>query len=245
MSRSEAKSRRAMQKLGLKAVAGVSRVTIRKSKQVKQGGEERGHRGEAHRRLCARAAGAQRGGGAGKGGGGCRRGLFASPSLKPPTPGGRRRPRRNKPKHTKQLTFVIEPADVFRLGDTFVIFGEAKSDDAAAQQQAALAQQFSMAGMGGGAMGGAMGAMAGAMGSWSSGTGGAGGASTSGAAAVVEEEEDEAEEGEGGAGADEAGVEAKDVELVMTQASVSRARAVKALKASGGDIVSAIMELTA
>jgi nascent polypeptide-associated complex subunit alpha len=40
---------------------------------------------------------------------------------------------------------------------------------------------------------------------------------------------------------DESGVEAKDIELVMTQANVSRARAVKALKASGGDIVSAIM----
>jgi alpha-D-ribose 1-methylphosphonate 5-triphosphate synthase subunit PhnI len=40
---------------------------------------------------------------------------------------------------------------------------------------------------------------------------------------------------------DESGVEAKDIELVMTQASVSRARAVKALKASSGDIVSAIM----
>lgn len=37
---------------------------------------------------------------------------------------------------------------------------------------------------------------------------------------------------------DESGVEAKDIELVMTQASVSRARAVKALKASSGDIVS-------
>ncbi|CAA2985768.1 nascent polypeptide-associated complex subunit alpha 1 [Olea europaea subsp. europaea] len=43
---------------------------------------------------------------------------------------------------------------------------------------------------------------------------------------------------------DETGVEPKDIELVMTQAGVSRARAVKALKESDGDIVSAIMELT-
>ncbi|KAL1554732.1 nascent polypeptide-associated complex subunit alpha-like protein [Salvia divinorum] len=43
---------------------------------------------------------------------------------------------------------------------------------------------------------------------------------------------------------DEAGVEPKDVELVMTQAGVSRARAVKALRDADGDIVSAIMELT-
>jgi nascent polypeptide-associated complex subunit alpha len=53
------------------------------------------------------------------------------------------------------------------------------------------------------------------------------------AAAAVEEDD--------GAEVDESGVEAKDIELVMTQANVSRARAVKALKASGGDIVSAIM----
>jgi len=56
------------------------------------------------------------------------------------------------------------------------------------------------------------------------------------AAATIED--DDGEE------VDESGVEAKDIELVMTQASVSRARAVKALKASSGDIVSAIMELT-
>nr|CAB3495936.1 unnamed protein product [Digitaria exilis] len=43
---------------------------------------------------------------------------------------------------------------------------------------------------------------------------------------------------------DETGVEPKDIELVMTQASVSRPKAVRALKAANGDIVSAIMELT-
>ena len=44
---------------------------------------------------------------------------------------------------------------------------------------------------------------------------------------------------------DETGIEARDIDLVMTQASVSRAKAVKALQAHDGDIVSAIMELTA
>ena len=43
---------------------------------------------------------------------------------------------------------------------------------------------------------------------------------------------------------DESGVEPKDIDLVMTQANVSRAKAVKALKNADGDIVSAIMELT-
>jgi len=43
---------------------------------------------------------------------------------------------------------------------------------------------------------------------------------------------------------DDTGVEPKDIELVMTQAGVSRVKAVKALKAASGDIVTAIMELT-
>jgi len=43
---------------------------------------------------------------------------------------------------------------------------------------------------------------------------------------------------------DESGVDPKDIELVMTQAGVSRPKAVKALKAANGDIVAAIMELT-
>lgn len=43
---------------------------------------------------------------------------------------------------------------------------------------------------------------------------------------------------------DETGVEPKDIELVITQAGVTRSKAVKALKAADGDIVSAIMELT-
>ena len=43
---------------------------------------------------------------------------------------------------------------------------------------------------------------------------------------------------------DETGVEPKDIELVMTQAGVSRGKAVRALKAADGDIVSAIMDLT-
>lgn len=40
---------------------------------------------------------------------------------------------------------------------------------------------------------------------------------------------------------DETGVEAKDIELVMSQANVSRAKAVKALKSNQNDIVNAIM----
>ena len=43
---------------------------------------------------------------------------------------------------------------------------------------------------------------------------------------------------------DATGVEPKDIELVMTQANVSRSKAVKALKSADGDIVSAIMVRT-
>ena len=43
---------------------------------------------------------------------------------------------------------------------------------------------------------------------------------------------------------DETGIEAKDIELVMSQANVSRNKAVKALKNNSNDIVNAIMELT-
>lgn len=56
----------------------------------------------------------------------------------------------------------------------------------------------------------------------------------SSAAAAAQDEED----------VDESGVDPKDIELVMTQAGVSRGKAVKALKAADGDIVTAIMELT-
>ncbi|KAH8024046.1 hypothetical protein HPB51_020804 [Rhipicephalus microplus] len=54
----------------------------------------------------------------------------------------------------------------------------------------------------------------------------------------IEEESEEDEE------VDEAGVEAKDIELVMSQANVSRVKAVRALKNNNNDIVNAIMELT-
>ena len=44
---------------------------------------------------------------------------------------------------------------------------------------------------------------------------------------------------------DESGLEGKDIELVMSQAGCSRARAVKALKENDGDLVNSIMSLTA
>ncbi|KAL9262781.1 Nascent polypeptide-associated complex subunit alpha-like protein [Drosera capensis] len=142
-SRSEKKSRKAMLKLGMKPVTGVSRVTI---------------------------------------------------------------------KRTKNMLFFISKPDVFKSpnSDTYVIFGEAKIEDLSSQLQSQAAQQFRMPDMGS--------IMA-----------------KSEAAAAIQEEEEEV---------DDAGVEPRDIDLVMTQAGVSRGKAVRALKANSGDIVSAIMELT-
>ena len=56
---------------------------------------------------------------------------------------------------------------------------------------------------------------------------------TSTAAAAAEDDDDEE--------VDATGVEAKDIELVMSQANVSKSKAVKALKNNDNDIVNAIM----
>mmetsp|Transcript_9437 Transcript_9437/g.18765 ORF Transcript_9437/g.18765 Transcript_9437/m.18765 type:complete len:193 (-) Transcript_9437:79-657(-) len=151
-SRSEKKSRKAMQKLGMKPVPGIVRVQIKKSKNI---------------------------------------------------------------------LFVINRPDVFKSpsSDTYVIFGEAKIEDLGAQAQASAAEQFRMQ-------------------EAAANTAEASGTEKSAAAAEpVADVDDDAE-------VDETGVEPKDIELVMTQAGVSRPKAVKALKAADGDIVSAIMELT-
>lgn len=55
------------------------------------------------------------------------------------------------------------------------------------------------------------------------------------AAAAADEDEGEV---------DASGLQEKEIDIVMTQAGVSRARAVKALKNNNGDIVNSIMELT-
>ncbi|RYR34169.1 hypothetical protein Ahy_A10g048905 [Arachis hypogaea] len=147
-SRSEKKSRKAMLKLGLKPVTGVSRVTI---------------------------------------------------------------------KRTKNILFFISKPDVFKSpnSETYVIFGEAKIEDLSSQLQNQAAQQFRVPDM------------ASVMAKQDQAAAAAG--------AQAEEEEEEV---------DETSVEPHDIDLVMTQAGVSRSKAVKALKTHDGDIVGAIMELT-
>jgi nascent polypeptide-associated complex subunit alpha len=143
-NRSEKKSRKAMQKLGMRPVPGVLRVTVKKSKNV---------------------------------------------------------------------LFVISKPDVFKspTADTYVVFGEAKSEDLAGASQAAAAKQFRQP-----------------------------------AEAAIPQQQQQVElpavvEEEN---VDETGVESKDIELVMSQAGCSRAKAVKALKENDNDLVNSIMSLT-
>jgi len=162
-SRGEKKARKTLSKLGLKQVAGVTRVTIRKSKNI---------------------------------------------------------------------LFVVNQPDVYKNpnGDTYVVFGEAKIEDMSQQAQMEAASKFARQGEADAAS-----AMPTEMGGH--GTAGPG----AGAKPAIPEADEDEDDGEA---VDETGVEAKDIELVMSQANVSRKRAVNALKNNDNDIVNAIMELT-
>ena len=65
-----------------------------------------------------------------------------------------------------------------------------------------------------------------------------------GKATAVEDKKEEEEEEDDDEEVDDSGLEAKDIELVMQQASVSRKKAVKALKENDNDIVNSIMALS-
>lgn len=124
-------------------------------------------------------------------------------------------------KKSNQVLFVITKPDVYKSpnADTYVIFGEAKTEDsgqmAAAAAQAAQAQQAAAA---------------------------AAAQQAPPAKSLDPVTEDPVSEEP--APAEEEGVESKDVELVMSQAGCSRAKAVKALKENDNDLVNAIMSLT-
>jgi len=125
-------------------------------------------------------------------------------------------------KKSKNILFVISKPDVYKspASDTYIIFGEANIEDLSSNMSsnAALnaAKQFERE-------------------------------SFENANDDVPElvaadtKRDEAKPDEP---VDETGLEAKDIELVMQQATVSRSQAVKALRSTGGDMVNAIMQLT-
>jgi len=118
---------------------------------------------------------------------------------------------------SKNILFVITKPDVYKnpASDTYVVFGEAKIEDLSQQAQMAAAEKFKAPEI----------------------------PSASDAQAAtnlqntIPEESDDEE-------VDVSGVEDKDIELVMSQANVSRTKAIKALKKTDNDIVNAIMDLT-
>lgn len=101
------------------------------------------------------------------------------------------------------------------------VFGEAKIEDINATAQAAAAQQLAQANAEGDHAGHSH-----------------GDAQEGETAEAKKDDEDDGEE------VDAEGVEDKDIELVMTQANVSRNKAIKALKENDNDIVNSIMSLS-
>ena len=119
--------------------------------------------------------------------------------------------------------FAIDKPDVFvSTNETYVIFGVAtqggSNPQSAAQQQAAAMAAANAAGGGGKVMD----------------------------VPNVQDNvpEPTVEEGEGDETGDVDGIEEKDIGLVMSQASCSRAKAILALQENDGDLVNAIMSLT-
>lgn len=126
---------------------------------------------------------------------------------------------------SKNILFVINKPDVYKspASDTYIVFGEAKIEDLSQKAQMAAAEKFKPdSGVGNLDVAAAAGL----------------GQPVAGTNAPIAEESEEEEE------IDESGVEGKDIELVMSQANVSRGKAVRALKNNNNDIVNAIMELT-
>lgn len=118
---------------------------------------------------------------------------------------------------SKNILFVINNPDVYKNphSDTYIIFGEAKIEDLSQQAQVAAAEKFKAP-------------------EATPAAGESSGATTS-VAPIAEEDEEEV---------DDTGLNEKDIELVMQNANVPRAKAIRALKENNYDVVNAIMELT-
>ncbi|KAI1320420.1 hypothetical protein F5Y16DRAFT_417443 [Xylariaceae sp. FL0255] len=126
----------------------------------------------------------------------------------------------------KNILFVINNPEVYKSpnSNTYIVFGEAKIEDLNSAAQQAAAQQLA-------AQGGEHD---------HSGHDHSHGDATKaveGGEDKKEEEDDDDDE------VDASGLEDKDIELVMTQANVSRSKAVKALKENDNDIRSAALKL--
>jgi len=120
----------------------------------------------------------------------------------------------------KNVLFVLATPDVYKSpnSDCYIVFGEAKIEDMNSQAQLSAAQQLA--------------------------SGGNAVPSLEQSGADVDDDDDdipdlEAPEDDGPV--DESGVDAKDIDLVMQQVNCTRAKAVRVLKESGGDLINAIM----
>merc|ERR1711990_948320 len=150
-SRSEKKSRKAMQKLGMKPVPGIIRVTVKKSKNI---------------------------------------------------------------------LFVIKEPDVFKTSSdnpkspaTYIVFGKAEIEDLSAQATSAAVERFKAPGAGLDV-------------------------------GVDDAPKIEAVEGDDDGDEDAGDLDENDIELVVKQAGVTKAKAIKALKSNDNDVVNAIMALS-
>lgn len=121
---------------------------------------------------------------------------------------------------------VVTNPEVYKssVSDVYVVFGELKTEDMSAQAQAAQAQQLAQQEQ-------QERMLSEQFSQLSSGAG----------AEKKKEEEEEEDESEP---IDEEGVDAKDIDLVISQTSCSRRRAVKALKEHQGDLINAIMAVS-
>ncbi|KAI0035039.1 NAC domain-containing protein [Vararia minispora EC-137] len=122
----------------------------------------------------------------------------------------------------KNFLFVIASPDVYKSqnSETYIVFGEAKMEDTNQAAQLNAAQQYAQSGAG-----------------VNFGSSGAGGDNDDDDDDDIPGLEEPEEEGP----VDETGVESRDIEVVMEQVNCSRAKAVRALKESGGDVINAIM----
>ncbi|TIC90691.1 Nascent polypeptide-associated complex subunit alpha [Colletotrichum higginsianum] len=124
----------------------------------------------------------------------------------------------------KNILFVINSPEVYKSpnSNTYIVFGEAKIEDLNATAQQAAAQQLAAAG----------------------GEHDHAGHSHAEPSKAADAETKKDEEEDDGEEVDAEGIEDKDIELVMTQANVSRKKAIKALKENDNDIVNSIMALS-
>jgi len=131
----------------------------------------------------------------------------------------------------KNILFVINQPEVYKSpsSNTYIVFGEAKIEDLNSQAQASAAQQ-----------------LAGQEAQDHSGHDHSGHdhSHDNGKGKAIETGDDKKDDEEDDEEVDATGIEPKDIELVMQQASVSKNKAIKALKENDNDIVNSIMALS-